>query len=302
MSDSTTGPAIGEVRSAAQVLQDDVMCQSFIQGSSTLAYACLLIRRGQYELAAHVLKVLDAGKVGRYREIVFYLQGQIDIESGLFDAVKARFVARLQEQPADAVALSLLQACIQAELTIFPGMSEAKPKVELQPPSRVQNEKSMVAPPIPKVVVADEPAANPPPRPAKSHRDINASAIVDLMLFQSVIQDAGTKAFAVWDGYSRDIRRDVRDASLDTLVSDLPALLPGGLAAPIAGLDAGKTVKTCFSFSKITVTTLHQGDLNCGLITGPLNQSLIAMVRTETLFSKRANQIAAQSGERNGAG
>ena len=36
-----------DVKSAAAVLADDVICQSFIQSSSTLAYACLLIRRAQ---------------------------------------------------------------------------------------------------------------------------------------------------------------------------------------------------------------------------------------------------------------
>ena len=47
-----------EVKPAAAVIADDVICQSFIQSSSTLAYACLLIRMRKFDLAAHVLHSL----------------------------------------------------------------------------------------------------------------------------------------------------------------------------------------------------------------------------------------------------
>lgn len=139
-------------------------------------------------------------------------------------------------------------------------------------------------------------------RQSRQVRDISASADVDMVTFQPVIQDPGTRAFTVWDSYSGDIRKSVRDADLEGVIADLPALLPGTLAQAVAGLDAGRTIKTCFAFKQVTVTTLHQADLNCGLITGPLNQSLIAVVRTETLFAKRAGQLGKnKAGEPDGA-
>lgn len=370
MSESAAPAAIGEVRSAAQVLQDDVMCQSFIQGSSTLAYACVLIRRGQYELAGHVLRHLDGRKAGRYRDIVFYLQCRIDIETGLFGPVKSRLVARLREQPADSVALSLLQACIQDELKAnplpevvpvtkaaaapTPSQPVANPTPEPEfddspeglaqalsesaaffklgsmaaalpieaatpmevPPSftpayaDVQPQAHVQAPPVsptvspsipPQAPVMPAPAA-PEIRPPRVTRDISSSALVDMVTFQPVIQDQGTRAFTVWDSYSGDSRKEIREPKLEGIVTELPTLLPNALAQAVAGLDAGRTVKTCFAFKSATVTTLHQGDLNCGLVTGPLNQSLIAIVRTETLFAKRAVQLGQnRQGDRDGS-
>lgn len=378
MSESAAPAAIGEVRSAAQVLQDDVMCQSFIQGSSTLAYACVLIRRGQYELAGHVLRHLDGRKAGRYRDIVFYLQCRIDIETGLFGPVKTRLVTRLREQPADSVALSLLQACIQAELkanplpevaqvakaamaptpslaslnptpepefddspeglaqalsesaaffklgsmaaalpveavtpmeapssySYAPAYAEAQPQEPLQAPPSVPAPSfaPTTSPPSqPQTPVIPTPAM-PEVRPPRVTRDISSSALVDMVTFQPVIQDQGTRAFTVWDSYSGDSRKEMREPSLEGIVAELPILLPNALAQAVAGLDAGRTVKTCFAFKSVTVTTLHQGDLNCGLVTGPLNQSLIAIVRTETLFAKRAAQLGQnRQGDRDGS-
>jgi hypothetical protein len=104
-----------EIQPAAAVLADDVICQSFIQSSSTLAYACLLIRQKKYDLAAHVLHSLEAKQASRFKDMVFYLQAQIGIETGEFATVKKRLVPRVHQHPNDMVALSLLECCIYHE-------------------------------------------------------------------------------------------------------------------------------------------------------------------------------------------
>ncbi|GEM_PF-1626143 len=110
-----TAAPMHDVKSASAVLADDVICQSFIQSSSTLAYACLLIRRGNYDLAVHVLHSLEAKQASRFKDMVFYLQAQIGIETGEFATVKKRLAPRVHQQPNDMVALSLLECCIYLE-------------------------------------------------------------------------------------------------------------------------------------------------------------------------------------------
>ena len=104
-----------EVKAASAVLSDDVICQSFIQSSSTLAYACLLIRQKKYELATHVLHSLEAKQASRFKDMVFYLQAQIGIETGEYAVVKKRLIPRVNQHPNDMVALSLLEADIYME-------------------------------------------------------------------------------------------------------------------------------------------------------------------------------------------
>nr|MDQ3000349.1 hypothetical protein [Fibrobacterota bacterium] len=106
-----------ELKTAAAVLADDVICQSFIQSSSTLAYACLLIRDRKYDLAVHVLHSLEAKQASRFKDMVFYLQAQIGIETGEFNMVKKRLVPRVNQHPNDMVSLSLLECCIFLEFT-----------------------------------------------------------------------------------------------------------------------------------------------------------------------------------------
>jgi hypothetical protein len=110
-----TAAPMHEVKSASAVLADDVICQSFVQSSSTLAYACLLIRRAKYDLAVHVLHSLEAKQASRFKDMVFYLQSQIGIETGEFATVKRRLVPRVHQHPNDMVALSLLESCIYLE-------------------------------------------------------------------------------------------------------------------------------------------------------------------------------------------
>jgi hypothetical protein len=114
MTTMTTSP-MHEVKTAAAVIADDVICQSFIQSSSTLAYACLAVRQRKFDLAAHVLHSLEAKQASRFKDMVFYLQAQIGIETGEFAMVKKRLVPRVHQHPNDMVALSLLECCVYHE-------------------------------------------------------------------------------------------------------------------------------------------------------------------------------------------
>lgn len=118
---STTSTTTYDIKPPAAVLAEDVICQSFIQSSSTLAYACLLIRSGKHGLAAHVLHSLEAKPASRFKDMVFYLQAQIGIETGDYAAVKKRLVPRVHQHPNDMVALSLLEACIFREWEAWRG-------------------------------------------------------------------------------------------------------------------------------------------------------------------------------------
>ena len=145
----TTAP-FHAIKSAAAVLAEDVICQSFVQSSSTLAYACLLIRRRRYELAAHVLQSLEAKPASRFKDMVFYLQAQIGIETGEYALVKRRLEPRVHQHPNDMIALSLLECCIynefeaweqagfQSEATVLsgaPDMRAAPTPVPAPPPA-----------------------------------------------------------------------------------------------------------------------------------------------------------------------
>ncbi len=129
-----TTETMHEVKSAAAVLADDVICQSFIQSSSTLAYACLLIRRKQYDLAVHVLHSLEAKQASRFKDMVFYLQAQIGIETGEFAMAKKRLVPRVHQHPNDMVALSLLEGSIYHEW-----LEWAKGRPAVEPASSPEN-------------------------------------------------------------------------------------------------------------------------------------------------------------------
>ncbi|HKP97389.1 MAG TPA: hypothetical protein VJ385_16705 [Fibrobacteria bacterium] len=122
-----------EVKSASAILAEDVICQSFIQSSSTLAYACLLIRQGKYDLAVHVLHSLEAKQASRFKDMVFYLQAQIGVETGEYAMVKKRLVPRVHQHPNDMVALSLLECCVYHEWIEW---SKSRPPQDAEPGSR----------------------------------------------------------------------------------------------------------------------------------------------------------------------
>jgi hypothetical protein len=345
-----------EVKSPADILAEDVICQSFIQSSSTLAYACLLIRRGRHDLAAHVLHSLEAKPASRFKDMVFYLQCQIGIETGDFGAVKRRLVARAHQHLGDMVALSLLESCIHLEYedwrrrnpeAVIPEEQFASTLPEPLPeepaeaaPFRgaVPSYNTLAVPTVPSsradpaggipadameespldlAALADTPlpgslatiapiAATPVPAafPASQPRPSVAKAPpvpagdpgapytrqpggADLGLFQPLAADANTQALSLWNSVQRRQRSDSRKEGLDPLMASLPELVPLGLAEAVRSLDGGEINKVCFSFQAITVTTLHAGPEHLGLVTGPISQSLLTMVRAENIFLKQ---------------
>jgi len=291
----------GEVSDAAQVLEQDPECRNLIQSSPNLAYVCLMIRSGRHELASHAIQTLQGDKDGPTRQIALYLQSQIDIETHVYGSVKARLVAHLEENPGDIVALSLLQAAIHAELSQDPPVSVPAAKQEAATPISHASPVSLPEPKVPVEPAGDAGKSHFEARSSRYGRDARASVDVDLMPFQSVLQDPGNRAFVLWEDMNGNSRKEVREEQADAAVSELPKVLPIALDGAISGLEGGRILKTCFSFARMTATTLHHGNFHCGLITGPLNQSLITIVRTETLFNKRSTQLAAQGGERDGA-
>ena len=166
-----TAPAapMHDVKSASAVLAEDVICQSFVQSSSTLAYACLLIRRGNYDLAIHVLHSLEAKQASRFRDMVFYLQSQIGIETGDFATVKRRLVPRVHQHPNDMVALSLLECCIYLEFVEWEKQRTGSvPAIE---PGAVEaTGPAGPARPIPEAEFSAPGESGLPVRPGPSHR------------------------------------------------------------------------------------------------------------------------------------
>jgi hypothetical protein len=109
----------------------------------------------------------------------------------------------------------------------------------------------------------------------------------DLGLFQPLAADANTQALTQWNSAQRRQRADCRRAGLEPLMDSLPGLVPLGLAEAVRSLEGGEINKVCFSFQSITVTTLHAGPDHLGLVTGPISQSLLTMVRAENIFLKQ---------------
>jgi hypothetical protein len=337
-----------EVKPPSVVLAEDVICQSFIQSSSTLAYACLLIRRGRHDLAAHVLHSLEQKPASRFKDMVFYLQAQIGIETGDFEGVKRRLASRAQQHPNDMVALSLLASCIHLEWQDWQHRNPAaashtlaeerlEPQAEAQPspepppayhtlsvptvpsaqagfpaPEPVVSDAlaalgrgpmaAHVEPPAPRpsaqAPVSADPNVTPlnltafapsaPPSPAASGISY-ASGESDLGIFQSLASDPNTLAISLWNSNTRKLRTSSKRPDAEALVSALPESLPFGLSDAVRALDGGEVLKACFAFQALTVTSLHAGAENLGLVTGGLNQSLLTMVRAENTFHKAAH-------------
>jgi hypothetical protein len=343
-----------EVKSASAVLAEDVICQSFIQSSSTLAYACLLIRAQRYDLAAHVLHSLESKQASRFKDMVFYLQAQIGIETGEYAMAKKRLVPRVHQHPNDMVALSLLECGIHREW-----MEWAKTQPEPEPAAAATNgaaatldSPSPVSDPLfgnaqaNAAAVAEETpvSASPFPGPepvsvsarpdhfgvgpapslpraasATAAASLRASEAIpvavkasgspdlvpilneDLGVFQPLANDANTQAIVLWgadkDKGAKDdpaenergqVKSFFRHAGLQPLVAMLSEEIPGAIQAACSDLEAGAIHKICFSFQSLTVTTFHAAGQNLGLVTGHINQSLLAIVRAENTFRKQA--------------
>lgn len=273
-----------EVKPAAAVLSEDVICQSFVQGSSTLAYACLLIRRKHYDLASHVLHSLEAKQALRFKDMVFYLQAQIGIETGEFGTAKRRLVPRIHQHPNDAVALSLLEACIYLEYEtweraqperIWPDRKEEPITVKqpLQPASNPAYPGD-----LPAILT---PADSKPSGPAHSPNP-------DIGPFQSLMADPHTQAVVLWNPKFRRLRPVSRKRELEALLGLIPYILPDALADSCRALDGGEIHKVCVCFQNLTVSSFHGGYGSLGLVTGSLTQSLLTLVRAENIFLKYA--------------
>jgi len=346
-----------EIKAPDAVIAEDVICQSFIQSSCTLAYACLLIRRRRFELAAHVLHSLEAKQASRFKDMVFYLQAQIGIETGEYAMVKRRLAPRVHQHPNDLVALSLLECCIHREFAEWEAAhpsppapvpagpfanpeaasalalasalaatelpAEAPPAPAVPAPSAVPSARMAVPPAVPEgprtqstplvapagTVPAGAPAVPPqaapaglieislaqlPPAPApaagreasRGHR-AGASGDADLGVYQGIAQDPNTLALAAWGARGRP-KAFCRAPELEPLMAALPRELPGALQAACSALEGGPIHKICFSFHHLTASTFHAGTEGMALVTGPLNQSLLAIVRAENTFKKAA--------------
>lgn len=353
-----------EVKSPAAILAEDVICQSFIQSSSTLAYACLLIRQGKYDLAAHVLHSLEAKPASRFKDMVFYLQAQIGIETADFATIKKRLVPRVHQHPNDMVALSLLESCVAreyeawmrehpAEAALAVALAQAQtPAASAVPaPSRPVEPAPVQAAPAPRVAepwpasaplvdLSPAPAqaapeqpfvpaqavphedafgnltlaghletpidlkAPPEPEPIRSTVPIRqirpgvpaqeaapvefASEGGDFGAYVPLISDPQAFALTLWNTVTRKLRSSAKREDVKPLVALLPQALPHPLSAAVRTLDGGEINKICFCFASLTVTTLHSGAENLGLVTGSLGQSLLTMVRAENLFQRNS--------------
>jgi hypothetical protein len=347
-----TASAPYEVKSPAAILAEDVICQSFIQSSSTLAYACLLIRRGRHDLAAHVLHSLEAKPASRFKDMVFYLQCQIGIETGDFEAVKRRLAARAHQHLGDMVALSLLESCIHLEYEDWLRRNpEQTVREETSAGTSVEPRQEEPEEPLPgqgaapsyhTLAVPTVPAARPDlpggkaleamrespldldgfsdtpppgalpiapetgngsspawPTPLAAAKEPSVPAAEagasyarqsgggELGLYQPLAADANTQALSLWNSAQRRMRAECRKEGLEPLMAALPDLVPQGLSEAVRSLDGGEINKICFSFQAVTVTTLHAGPDHLGLVTGPISQSLLTMVRAENIFLKQ---------------
>ncbi len=308
----TTAP-MHEVKPAAAVIADDVICQSFIQSSSTLAYACLLIRQRKFDLAAHVLHSLEAKQASRFKDMVFYLQAQIGIETGEFAMVKKRMVPRVNQHPNDMVALSMLECCVYHEFAEWEKDHPTLPEAPVDSPFGNAQAVSAAA----YAATFDEPAsaavpdlielklnALPPEMSAAPRADAPARPAIpvasratpsgprpgsgpdgELGLYQVLANDANTYALALWNPNGKS-KSFCRNPDLEPLMASLPRELPGAIQSACVALDSGPVHKICFCFQTLTTTTFHAGAENMALVTGNINQSLLTIVRAENTFRK----------------
>ncbi len=272
-----------EVKTAESILMGDVICQSFIQSSSTLAYACLLIRHKKYDLANHVLQSLEGKQTTRFKDMVFYLQAQIGIETGEHQQVKQKLVSHIHRHPNDLVALSLLESSIYLEWIAWQGRQSSAPANSLS-----------AATPVASFSAA---ASILPVPPSISTPNMSAFELGegDFGIYQSLVMDDNTQALVLGNQAQNRYKSTSRNPNLASLVNLLPQILPGAIANTCEALDGGDIHKICFSFQNLTVTSLHMGAECLELVTGNINQSLLTMVRAENIFQKQAASAKARA-------
>jgi hypothetical protein len=137
--------------------------------------------------------------------------------------------------------------------------------------------------PVPPVSVA-APAPSSARDGSRGHRAA-ASGDADLGLYQGIANDPNSLAIGLWGARVRP-KSFCRAPELEPLMAILPRELPASLQAACSALESGPIHKVCFSFNHITASTFHAGSEGMALVTGPLNQSLLAIVRAENTFKK----------------
>jgi hypothetical protein len=147
----------------------------------------------------------------------------------------------------------------------------------------------------PEIHQTSAPLSMPPVLSEPSHYPIPGQPLsglpeTDWTPFQGILSDPQTRAFSLWSRDGLSGRELIRDEALSDLSRSLPSLLPGEITSAITGLEGGIVEKVCFAFEHLTTTSYHAQKMNAGLVTGPINQSLLTMVRTENAFQKRAAQ------------
>jgi hypothetical protein len=266
-----------EVKAAATIIMEDVICQSFVQSSSTLAYACILIRQKKYDLASHVLHSLEAKQASRFKEMVFYLQAQIGIETGDYALVKRRLVPRVNQHANDMVALALLEACIYQEWLVSQALPPVASPINTEPVLGARSGTGAESPFASQVLQAG-PNGNSAIGPEES----------DFGLYQNLASDQNTHALAMGNLDTGTFKSKCRNSAMEPLIEVLPQILPGAISIACQNLEGGEIHKICLSFQNLTVTSLHRAGERLELVTGPINQSLLTMVRAENLFQKQA--------------
>ena len=245
------------IAAPGEAIDADARCQSRILGSATLAYACLLIRRGDMPLARHMLETLER-KPAAFRDVLPYMRVWMEIESGNFEQAKTELLSLLGEQSGDLLALSLLQALMVLEA----GGRGADAVVEKPPAAE------------------GDPAAAPAP-PDASFRDASAP---DLSAYHGVLADPQAHAFGVWENGGF---RFGGDEEFGGMLEAFGEAFPKALQDTVAALEGGAIHKATFCFENLTVAGWQTGENRTALIAGPLQQALLTLVRAENAFARQ---------------
>ncbi len=277
-----------EVKGAEAILMDDLICQTFTQSSSTLAYACLLIRQKKYDLATHVLHSLEAKRASRFKDMVFYLQAQIALETGEYAVIKKRLIPRVNQHPNDMVALSLLESSIYLEWVDWQSRQPQVPSAPFPKSTLAPTFNQTVAytstPAVKPALIPSTPAL---PKVEGSEKNIDSG----FGIYQALTDDANTLALGLGSLEPPRFKSTCRNSNLEPLIAMLPEVLPGSLAPACQALEGGVIQKICFSFQNLTVTSLHLDGEYLDLVTGNINKSLLTMVRAEKIFRKQPTSV-----------
>ncbi len=271
------------VKSATEAIFEESVSRNLLLRSGTFAYALQLIRAGKFDLAEHVLFQFDTRTEAAYKDLLFYLRTQIFIAKENFTLAKNKLLARVEQNPQDITALSLLQVCISDELEHAKLHPELIAKTVLQPPATLD-------PKLKETTLEElqeyQPEEGLPTLPVKDSLSLGEIP----MRYIPVLEDEKTRGFMLWGGLQGRRFSQIRDVSLGKMQKIIEESLPRGLEAACRGLEAGAIFKICFAFEQLTLTSFHGRDENVALITGPFQQSLLTLVRAENIYQQNQNE------------